>query len=266
MSDFLNVTAIDLDITPGDKNANLHAVESMFASVTEEADIVALPELFSTGFKPEKEFVDGLAEPVSGDTVKRLCDISRETGKAIAGSFLSRTGSSVSNRAFFIEPGGETTFYDKRHLFSMGAEPTVMNPGGSRIPVVRFRGWNIAVAVCYDLRFPVWCRNFGAAYDLMVFVANWPVSRKYAWEHLLCARAIENQAYILGVNRSGQDRFGDYGGMTACYDFRGRPLASAGASPEETIRNFRLDKNALTRWRDDFAVLRDADAFNLDIR
>lgn len=144
---------------------------------------------------------------------------------AIAGSFLASIGSKIVNRGFFVEPSGETTFYDKHHLFCLSAESRLFTQGVENPPVIRFRGWNISMIVCYDLRFPVWCRNSGQRYDILLVPANWASARSYAWRHLLIARAIENQAVVVGANRSGHDDYGDYDHQSFIFDPMGKELA-----------------------------------------
>lgn len=252
-----------IDISIGDKASNLKKVEDALVSLDSDTDIVVLPELFSTGFSSNPEKLNLWAEGNGGETIAALNALSKKHNVAIAGSFLARTGSmAIYNRAFFIEPGGDETFYDKRHLFSMSSEAKNLERGERRLPVVRFRGWNIAIAVCYDLRFPVWCRNVDNRYDLLIVVANWPAAREYAWRHLLIARAIENQAYVCGVNRTGSDKFGDYGETSIVTDFCGKPLRLKGEQ-SGMLKYVELDHASLEQWRNDFAVWRDSDNFEL---
>ena len=139
---------------------------------------------------------------------RTLAEVMKKYNVAIAGSFIARTANKIYNRAFFIESSGDETYYDKHHIFSIGGEQEVFTAGDSQPRVVRYRGWNIMLAVCYDLRFPVWLRNTNNKYDLLLVVANWPKARIYTWEHLLIARAIENECYVCGVNRIGQSPSG----------------------------------------------------------
>ena len=175
---------------------------------------------------------------------------------AIAGSFIADSGGSLYNRAFFIEPSGEETFADKRHLFTMAGEHNSFSYGRDRL-AVRFRGWNIAVVVCYDIRFPVWCRNVQNEYDLLIAVANWPKVRVNAWNQLLIARAIENEAYVCGVDCSGTDNNGfEYDGSSMAVDFKGKDISverdSQESDPGTRILYANLSKEKLEAFRSKF--------------
>lgn len=257
----LKVVALPADIVTGDTVANMHNLDVFMSSIDVDTDVVVLPELFSTGFIADKSKMTELAETNTGETITRLKQLSRRYNVAIAGSFLAHTASNLYNRAFFIEPSGDETFYDKRHLFGVSAEASIMKHGDTTPPVVRFRGWNIAMIVCYDLRFPVWCRNTGNRYDLLLVVANWPEARAYAWKHLLIARAIENQAYVIGANRGGHDEFGDYDNLTYIFDYLGRPAAEIN-DRNNAVQSV-LDKVRLNKFRDNFPVWNDSDGFEL---
>lgn len=261
MSDILKVATASLDITPGDKNANLDRLKKCVLEVAKDVDLIVVPELFSTGFSSNQEKMAELAETNGGNTVSELRRLAMENNIAICGSFLVKTGTAIYNRAFFIEPNGDETFYDKRHLFSMSSESKILSAGKLQLPVVRYRGWNIAVAVCYDLRFPVWCRNNGLKYDLLIIPANWPSSREYAWRHLLIARAIENQAYVIGVDRSGEDKFGNYDNMSMAFDYCGKEIATKSSGGTADI--IALDHQSLDHWRNDFTAWSDADGFDI---
>lgn len=260
-SDRLRVAALPLNIAWADKAANLAAVEAAFERLPESTDVVVLPELFSTGFIDDPELMRDIAERNTGQTVDFLKELAARHSVAIAGSFLATTHPRFFNRGFFIEPSGEETFYDKRHLFSLSSEANVFARGMDTLPVVRFRGWNIALIVCYDLRFPAWCRNRMGAYDLLLVPANWPQSRAYAWQHLLIARAIENQCCVVGANRAGEDSYGVYDGLTYIFDGRGRPV---GLIPDEcpfVVAD--LDRAEQEEFRAKFPAMRDADDFRI---
>ena len=210
----LKIAIISTDIVPENPEANLSELESALAGMDRKVDVVVLPELFSTGFVSDPQRIEALAEPLSGNTLKRLHSLASKYSCAISGSFLCKIANMVVNRAFFVEPGGDETFYDKHHLFSLSPEKNLLKSGVQACPIIRFRGWNLSMIVCYDLRFPAWCRNVGNAYDVLLVPANWPQVRSYAWKHLLIARAIENQAYVVGANRSGNDNYGCYDGLS----------------------------------------------------
>ena len=175
---------------------------------------------------------------------------------------MASTAGQIYNRAFFIEPNGEDTFYDKKHLFAFGGEDKVYKAGFTQAPVIRFRGFNVKLIVCYDLRFPVFCRNVNNAYDVLIVVANWPHSRQQAWKQLLIARALENECYVCGVNRSGTDSSGvEYGeGSSFVIDFKGKII---GQRTDGAVIEAELRPDALLQFREKFPAWRDADSFTL---
>lgn len=262
----LNILTVELDIVRGDKAANLAAVDEALRIMPPSTDVVVLPEMFSTGFIVDADDANGLAEWNSGDTMRRLHRLSAENHVAIAGSFLARTASHIYNRAFFIEPDGSETFYDKRHLFRMGGETKVYSQGSATTPVIRYRGWNIKLIVCYDLRFPAWCRStHDEPFDLLIVVANWPKARHSAWHTLLAARAIENECYVCGVNRRGTDAADgiDYAAdSTSILNFKGKPVET---SQHHCLRYASLSIDALASFREKFPAWKDADSFTLHL-
>jgi len=262
----LRIALLEDNVAWGDKAANLEQLRRNLRNIPEGTDIVVLPELFSTGFIVDNhEQAAELAEWNSGETMREIRRLATEYRVAIVGSFLANTAAQLYNRAFFVEPNGDDTFYDKRHLFAPGSEDKVFNRGTKPSPIIRYRGFNIKVVICYDLRFPVFCRNTSGAgaYDLLIVVANWPQSRHTVWRQLLTARAIENACYVCGVNRSGADNTGlEYGeGSSAIIDFKGRVIAQRMTSP---IIPADLSPGLLAQFREKFPVLRDADTFTLE--
>lgn len=264
MNSTLNVCLFPQNIKWGDKEHNFGVLKNALESVHPDADLVILPEMFSTGFLTgDKEAVRELAEWNSGHTVDFLRELAQKHNKAIAGSFIANTGGSLFNRAFFVEPDGEIEFADKRHLFTMANEHKIFSPGDSRLSV-RFRGWNISMIVCYDIRFPVWCRNSGNEYDLLLAVANWPKVRIDAWNQLLKARAIENEAYVCGVNCTGfDDKNIEYDGSSAVIDFKGKDISMRNNESPFIYGSLSLEK--LNAFRTKFPAWKDADKFNIDI-
>lgn len=263
MSNSLNICLFPQTIVWGDRQQNLDTLESMLLRMHPATDLLILPETFSTGCPyGDKEEVRPLAERNSGPTVERLKSLAARHGVAIAGSFLADTGGLLANRAFFIEPSGDEVFADKKHLFTMAGEDRILSAGNRRLKV-RFRGWEIAMVVCYDLRFPVWCRNVGNEYDLLIAVANWPVARVDAWEKLLMARAIENEAYVCGVDCKGIDSKGiEYDGSSMAIDFKGKDISVEDPEGKGFLyASLSLDK--LRQFRDKFPAFRDADPFTL---
>ena len=264
MTSNLNICLFPMEIIWGDKESNLNEVKKAVAGVYPGTDLLILPEMFSTGFVTrDKEEIRNLAERNTGETIALLQQLSSERGMAIAGSFIADTGGSLFNRAFFIEPNGEPVFADKRHLFTMGGEDKVFSRGDSRLHV-RYRGWNISMIVCYDIRFPIWCRNVGNQYDLLIAVANWPKARIDTWNYLLKARAIENLSYVAGVNCCGVDQEGyEYDGSSLCFDFKGKDITVTHDSVPYKYATLTFEK--LERYRTKFPAWKDADRFSIEI-
>ncbi|MGN0035670.1 MAG: nitrilase-related carbon-nitrogen hydrolase [Bacteroidaceae bacterium] len=254
----MRISLAQSDIRWEDKAANLLWVERQVAQWAGRTDLLVLPEMFSTGFSMNP----ALAEPVDGPTMERLRQLAADGGMALAGSLACSQHGQLFNRAFLLTPEGEMAVYDKRHLFRMGGEAEVYSPGSSR-QTVAYRGWNIRLAVCYDLRFPVWLRQDGEPFDLLLVVANWPAARGRVWDVLLEARAIENQCYVCGVNRVGVDGHGwTYGGRSALVDARGLPVLRL-SDREAEVQTAELNREDLQAFRRKFPVWQDADAFVL---
>jgi len=263
MNTNLRIAAIPVDIIWSDKQANLISVERSLASLPAGTDIAVLPELFSTGFANDPTLMADLAETNSGPTMQAVLSLARRYNVAIAGTFVAKSGHKIYNRGFFVEPSGDETFYDKRHLFCVSAEAKIFAQGTDRIPVVRFRGWNVAMIICYDLRFPAWCRNRDMAYDVLLVPANWASARSYAWEHLLIARAIENQAVVVGANRAGSDDYGDYDRLSFIFDAAGRQISYPLEGSNTVFAQVSLDDLARDRRR--LPVSQDADDYTLQL-
>ncbi len=258
----LNICLIPLEIKWNEKQENLKRVEALFQQLHPETELVILPETFSTGFPAgmKKEEIRELAEKNTGSTIDFLKFLSKKYNIAIAGSFIANTGGSLYNRAFFIEPSGDETFADKRHLFTMAGEHMNFSRGHSRLKV-RYLGWEIAMIVCYDIRFPVWCRNVNNDYDLLIAVANWPKVRVDAWNQLLCARAIENECYVAGVNCRGTDTSGfEYDGSSMILDFKGKNISN---HYSDDFIYATLSKEKILKFRDKFPAFKDADTFKV---
>jgi omega-amidase len=233
-----------------------------------DCDLVVLPETFLSGFSNDTQ---ASAEAMDGPGVHWLRALAAETGAVICGSLAIREHDTVFNRLLWMQPNGSFAQYDKRHLFRMADEHTRYGSGNTRL-VVELKGWRILPQVCYDLRFPVWLRNRhraaangGMDYDLALFVANWPQPRRQAWRTLLRARAIENLAYVIGVNRVGVD--GNdlaYAGDSVAIDPLGAPLVECGA--QEQVVWLTLQPEPLLAHRERFPAWMDADEFNLDFQ
>lgn len=221
----LKVSAAAISPVLCDPDANLSTMGRVIATLDDDTDLLVLPELFSTGFPPDAAALADAAQTDGGSVMSTVSQLARRHNIAIAGTFLARSGHRFYNRAFFVEPSGDEYFHDKHHLFSLGDESRLLTSGNSLPPLIRFRGWNISMIICYDLRFPVWCREAARGADLLLVPANWPDSRAYAWQHLLVARAIENQCCVVGANRSGSDDCGVYTDSTFILDAMGNSIA-----------------------------------------
>lgn len=229
-------------------------------------DVVVLPETFTSGFS--NDAIDR-AEGMDGPTVAWMRERAAALDAAVTGSVQLRTPEGVFNRMLWATPDGALAHYDKRHLFRYAGEHKRYAPGRERVSV-DWRGWRINLQVCYDLRFPVFCRNRYDAerpgrldFDLQIFVANWPAARAYAWKTLLRARAIENLCYVAGVNRVGRDGNDlDYAGDSVVLDFAGKPLAES--ADHEVVSTTTLRAEALHAFHEHFPAMLDADRFALD--
>lgn len=259
--DSLRITIIQTNIVWENKQENLRLLHQKLKVLRGTTEIVVLPEMFSTGFSMNSRT---LAEPTKGETISTLKQWASEFQLAIAGSYIALGDrEQYYNRAFFLSPEGEASYYDKRHLFRMGSETDHFSPGKEPKQLINYGGWNIRLLICYDLRFPVWSRNVNKEYDLLLYVASWPESRRLAWDTLLCARALENMSYVCGVNRIGTD--GNqltYNGGSIVYSPKGEILASI-PNEQEGCATATLSLNSLQQFREKFPVWKDADAFQL---
>lgn len=263
----LRVSILQTDIVWENKQDNLRRLREKLETLRGAAEIVVLPETFSTGFSMN---TDNLAEPITGRTIMTLRQWAAEYQLAIVGSYIaceadSATGQHPSyyNRAFFLTPEGDAHYYNKHHLFRMGHETEHFTAGSGR-PVISYRGWNILLLVCYDLRFPVWSCNVNNEYDLLIYVANWPVPRRKVWDILLQARALENISYVCGVNRVGTDgNQQSYNGGSVIYSPKGELLASL-PDNEEGTATANIELSALREFRKKFPAWKDADSFSIE--
>ena len=255
----LRLSVIQSHITWEDRSENLAYYGELLRRVSGKTDLAVLPEMFTTGFSMR---VNDLADTNEGETIASVKKWAETYDMAIVGSFIATENGKFYNRAFFVTPEGETYYYDKRHLFSMAGEDKFFD-AGDKLLIVNYRGWKICPLICYDLRFPVWSRNVDNEYDLLIYVANWPEARKRAWKSLLQARAIENMAYVCGVNRVGTDgRSFTYIGESLVFTPKGKKLINAGTK-EEVTRTCKLKKANLESLRTKFPVWKDADRFSI---
>ena len=262
----LIVSLVQQELAWQQPELNRQAFAKRIREQAQGSDLIVLPEMFTAGFSMNSREV---AEPQEGDTLVWMRELAAEMNAVITGSYAVVTGDGDDdlpvNRLVWMRPDASYETYDKKHLFRMAGEHKRYQAGDRRL-LVTHKGWNICPMVCYDLRFPVWCRNQegpnALTYDLMLFVANWPAARAYHWSQLLRARAIENLACVVGVNRVGRDDNGlDYSGDSVILDAEGKPLAE----PESDIGVFTatLSAQALKAYRERFPAYLDADEFRL---
>ena len=257
----MRITLIQDIIHWASKAENLQKAENQIASLSGKTDLVVLPEMFSTGFCIDK--LD-LAEEMSQETVTKLIYWAQKFNLAITGSFIAKEESKIYNRGFFVFPNGEIKIADKRHLFSMGGEDNYFSAGNKKL-TVNYCGFNICLLICYDLRFPVWARNVQNEYDLLIYVANFPEKRISNWDILLRARAVENQAYVCGLNRIGIDGLGiNYNGHSTLLDYNAVQLLNFPEN-EFSIQTYDLQLDNLNKFRKKFAFWRDADIFGVEV-
>ncbi len=250
----LKAAMIQMNLAWEDAPANRSRAEELVGNLGERVDLVLLPEMFTTGFSMNPEL---LAEEMSGETIAWMRRTASETGAVVAGSLIIREDKKCYNRFAAVTPGSEIFTYDKGHLFPLTGEDRVFTRGRERL-VFSIGSWKIAPFICYDLRFPVWTRNRHADFDCMLFAANWPASRSAHWEALLRARAIENQAFCIGVNRTGTDGNGTgYRGDSLAFDCRGELLADCAGTEGSAVVT--LSRDMLTAYRKDFPYWKDGD-------
>lgn len=262
----LKLALIQADLFWENKAANLEAFQQKIASLPAETEIVVLPEMFSTGFSMSPQT---LAEKKDGETVRWMKLMSREYSIVLIGSIIIEENEKFYNRLFCMLPTGDCGMYDKRHLFSFAGEDKHYTPGNKRL-IASVKGWKINMQVCYDLRFPVWARQqvvvseetLQPEYDVLIYVANWPQVRIQAWRTLLLARAIENQCYVVGVNRVGEDGNGTYhNGCSMVINPLGDVLYHS--EDVEDAACITLHKDSLETIRNRFPFLNDADDFKI---
>lgn len=255
----IRISAVQTHLFWEDKDANLKMLENKIVGLRGTTDIVVLPEMFSSGFSMN---TNQLAEPVWGKTMKWMKRVSEENRLIVTGSLIMEEEGTCFNRLIWMLPNGQFGQYNKRHLFGMAGERMYYTAGDSRF-IASVNGWKIQFQVCYDLRFPVWARHTSPdepEYDVLVNVANWPEKRQTAWKSLLVARAIENQCYVVGVNRVGEDGNGIYySGDSMIVDPLGDVLQQS--AHQETILTESLSYEYLQQSRHQFPFLRDGDRF-----
>lgn len=266
----LTITTIQANLVWEDSAANLQLFEDKINSIKEKTEIIILPEMFSTGFSmnPSK-----LAEKMDGKSVQWMKKTAAAKGVILTGSLIIEEEGNYYNRLIWMLPNGQLGHYDKRHLFAYAGEHQQYTPGNKRL-IASVKGWKINLLVCYDLRFPVWSRqshnnseeghNGSPEYDLLIYVANWPERRIHAWKTLLQARAIENQCFVAGLNRVGNDGLNIYhSGDSMVVNALGEVLYTK--SHEEDIHTITLEKERLEEIRTKLPFLEDSDNFIIKV-
>ena len=271
----LTITTLQTNLAWENKNANLQLLGKKINGLQEKTEIVVLPEMFSTGFSMQPKL---FAETMDGETVQWMKEISSSNKIILTGSLIIEENEQFYNRLIWMLPNGEFGYYDKRHLFGLAQEDKYYTAGNKRL-IASVKGWKINLQICYDLRFPVWARNrkipieksmeeespispdARPEFDVLLYVANWPERRSHAWKTLLCARAIENQCYVIGVNRVGVDGNNvSHSGNSLVIDPLGEVLYHM--ADEEDIFTITLQKEWLNDVRKKFPFWKDADDFN----
>lgn len=268
----LKITIIQSKLHWENRNENLKMFSQKIAAIKEQPDLIVLPEMFTTGFSmnPEKLF-----DTMEGETLRWLRQEAAFKKCVITGSFICKENNNYFNRLIWMRADGSYEYYDKRHLFRMAEEDKHYTAGEKKM-IVELNGWKICPLICYDLRFPVWSRNKmgerraenvttlnSPDYDLLIYVANWPERRAHPWKTLLLARAIENQCYVIGVNRVGEDGNQiSYSGDSAVINAKGEIISKIHAN-EDSMETIEINYDELIEFRNQFPVFLDADKFEL---
>ncbi|TXD52447.1 MULTISPECIES: nitrilase family protein [unclassified Polaribacter] len=258
MPNELHIVGIQADLFWENPSKNRSSFDEKINSLPANTDLIVLPEMFTTGFtmNPQK-----VAEKMDGPSITWMQKIALEKKVALTGSLVIEQNNNYYNRLVFVHPSGKTETYDKKHSFTLAGEDKVYTSGNQRL-IVTYKGWKICPLICYDLRFPVWARNT-ENYDILIFMANWPVTRIKAWETLLKARAIENMSYVIGVNRTGIDKNNyEYSGNSLVVDYLGEELSSLQKS-EVGIVTATISKANQNEIRKKLGFLNDQDAFKI---
>jgi predicted amidohydrolase len=257
----LKVSIIQSNLFWEDREKNLLAFSEKISAIGEQTDLILLPEMFTTGFSMN---ASSLAEKMDGPSIHWMKKIAQEQNCTIAGSLIIEEKGNYYNRLIWMTPDSYE-YYDKRHLFSLAGEEKTYKAGIKKI-IIHLKGWRILPLICYDLRFPVWSRRSKISdYDLLLYVANWPERRIYAWKQLLIARAIENQSYTIGLNRYGND--GNqifHSGDSAVIDFMGENM-DKGKNSGEFSKAYALSKEPQDFFRKQFAFFSDSDNFEIKV-
>ena len=258
MSHSLSIGFIQADLYWENADANLAMFEEEIWQLKDETDVIILPEMFTTGFSMDAA---RLAEPMKTRTFRWMKQIAAQRESLVIGSYIIKEQTTYRNRLFCVYPDGQYQYYDKRHLFSLAGEDEQYTAGDTRL-IVDWKGWRIMPLICYDLRFPVWSRSQDYEYDLLVYIANWPTPRVNAWDTLLQARAIENQCYVAGVNRIGEDGYGaKYNGHSAIVDYLGEYVCTP--QDERQLAVASIDQAPMKSFREKYNFQKESDRFTI---
>lgn len=253
----LDICMLQTDIVWENPTANLHLLDQQIDAIQTQAHIIVLPEMFNTGFSMQ---ATQLAESMEGPTAQWMKQKAAQKRCIITGSLMIEEAGHYYNRLLWVLPNGQIAHYDKRHLFSYAGEDKHFSPGNKRL-IAQVNGWKICMQICYDLRFPVWARNTDE-YDILLYVANWPMQRNEIWETLLKARAIENMCYVVGVNRVGTDGNGhQYIGNSSIYSPLGVLIEKADNITSCIAHSF--VHSMISESREQYPFLQDKDDFLL---
>ncbi len=253
----MKIVILQQDIVWANPSANLSKLDGLLGNVP-QSDLIVFPEMFTTGFGSA---MCGLAEPMDGPTLCWMKELAWRKQSAVCGSLAISEGGKCFNRMVLVSRDGELCSYDKRHLFGYAEEEKTFSAGTERV-VAECKGVRILLQVCYDLRFPVWSRNVDE-YDVAIYVANWPESRQRVWDVLLKARALENQCYVVGVNRVGEDGLCRYAGGSMVVNPYGVAIARC-EDGKEMWQSVEIDLDMLAFFRRKFPVLKDQDKWKLE--
>jgi predicted amidohydrolase len=261
----LRLTLVQANLFWEERPENLEHFSYLLGGISEQTDLVLLPETFNTGFSINPSTC---AEPMNGPSMQFLKKKADEMNVVIMATLLISESDGCYNRLICMQPDGQYQTYDKRHLFRLSEEYRIFRGGNQKI-IIKVKGWNISPIICYDLRFPVWSKNIWHDgqynYDLLVCLANWPASRAHVWKTLLMARAMENQSYVAGVNRIGRDGHGTgHTGNTTAIDPKGNVLFAAPEN-KEAVHTVTLSAQELSLFRESFTVGMDWDHFSINI-
>jgi omega-amidase len=256
MKNELKIVGIQAALVWENPEQNMAFFEEKINTLEEDLDLIVLPEMCTTGFTMHPKKV---AEKMDGLSISWMQKVAKEKQTAICGSLVISTANKFYNRFVFVHPTGEIETYNKRHTFTLAGEDKVYTSGTKKI-IIKYKGWKICPLICYDLRFPVWARNT-ENYDLLIYVANWPVARIKAWDTLLKARAIENMTYVIGINRTGKDGNNyTYSGNSVLLDSLGETLSSLKENEVGIVSAFFV-KSEQDRIREKLGFLSDKDSF-----